>query len=86
MEYTVVDICVGGIIVTPEVLSKIGEIMSEYPSNVIGTQYRGTDPSCQITNFTPKPKPIDVDNLPDGAASFPWAIVTVIFIFGLALL
>ena len=88
LDYTVVDICVGGVMATSESLNTIGQLMSDYPENVIDSRFRGNDPECRLSNYTPKPKPpkeVD-DPIADGAASFPWAIVTVVFIFAIALL
>jgi hypothetical protein len=86
--YSVVDICVGGLNATSNVLSEIKALMRDYPENVISSENRGSDPQCQLPGIIAAPKNPDLgayDDLENAARFFPWAIVTVIFILGIAL-
>jgi hypothetical protein len=89
MTYSVVDICIGGMNATSYVLSQIKGLMRDYPDNVISSENRGSDPECQLLGITaaaPRPSGVVYDELENAARFFPWAIVTVIFIVGVAIL
>jgi hypothetical protein len=61
--------------------------MRDNPENVIPPENMGSDAQCQLASVTAAPKPtITDDDSSDSAASFPWALMSTIFILGIAVL